>query len=103
MGEISINLCSDDHLLQINKKHLNHDYYTDIITFELSENNEISGDLYISTDRVLDNAKQLNITFHVELNRVIIHGILHLCGYKDKTKAQQKEMREKENYYLSLL
>jgi rRNA maturation RNase YbeY len=79
---------------------LNHDYYTDIITFDYSENDVVSGDLFISIDRVKDNAKTYCIGFDNELKRVVYHGILHLCGYKDKTEKDEKEMREKENYYL---
>jgi rRNA maturation RNase YbeY len=80
---------------------LNHDYYTDIITFDYSENDVVSGDLFISFDRVKDNANTYGISFENELKRVVYHGILHLCGYKDKTEKDVIEMREKENYYLS--
>jgi rRNA maturation RNase YbeY len=103
LGELSYNFCSDEHLLQINIEHLQHDFYTDIITFELNENKTIVGDVYISIDRVKDNAQQNNKTYSNELMRVIIHGALHLCGYKDKTKKEAALMREKEDYYLSLL
>lgn len=103
LGELSYNFCSDEHLLQINIDHLNHDFYTDIITFELNEDKTIIGDVYISIDRVKDNAKQNSKTFTNELMRVLIHGVLHLCGYKDKTKKDAALMREKEDYYLSLL
>ena len=104
LGFISISFCSDKHLLGINKSALQHDYYTDIITFQLNEKNEaIEGDLYISIDRVKDNAKTLGIRWREELKRVIVHGVLHLCGYKDKTKKDLELMRKKENEYLSLL
>jgi probable rRNA maturation factor len=103
LGNISFNLCSDEYLLQVNREHLNHDYYTDIITFDFCENNIISGDIYISVDRVRDNAKYIRKTISNELQRVIIHGVLHLCGYKDKKPADAKQMRDKEDYYLSLL
>jgi len=104
LGFISISFCSDTHLLGINKSALQHDYYTDIITFQLNEKNEaIEGDLYISIDRVKDNAKTLGIRWGEELKRVIVHGVLHLCGYKDKTKKDLELMRKKENEYLSLL
>jgi probable rRNA maturation factor len=103
LGELSYNFCTDEHLLQLNIDHLNHNFYTDIITFELNENNIIIGDIYISIDRVKDNAKQNNKTMSNELKRVIIHGALHLCGYKDKTKNDTARMRAKEDYYLSLL
>ena len=100
-GEITIIFCSDDYLLDKNRAYLNHDYYTDIITFDYSENDVVSGDLFISIDRVKDNANTYGISFDNELKRVVYHGILHLCGYKDKTEKDKKEMREKENYYLS--
>jgi rRNA maturation RNase YbeY len=102
-GEISFNFCSDRHLLKMNKKYLKHNFYTDIITFDFSENNLISGDIYISKDRVKENAAELNHTFHVELRRVMIHGVLHLCGHKDKSKADKEKMRKKEDQCLSLL
>lgn len=99
----NINLCSDEYLLEMNRTHLQHDYYTDIITFQLNNKNEpIETDLYISLDRVKDNAKSNGIAFKEELHRVIIHGILHCCGYKDKSKNDIKKMREKENEYLLL-
>jgi probable rRNA maturation factor len=102
INTISFNLCSDEYILQLNNEALKHDYYTDIITFELNEKNEpIEGDIYISIDRVKDNAKSLKIPFITELQRVLIHGILHLCGYKDKSTKEEKQMREKENYYLN--
>jgi rRNA maturation RNase YbeY len=103
LGELSYNFCTDEHLLGLNITHLNHDFYTDIITFELNENKTIIGDIYISIDRVKDNAKQNDKTFSNELKRVIVHGALHLCGFKDKTKKDATLMREKEDYYLSLL
>lgn len=102
IGEISIILTSDDFLLKINQEHLNHDYYTDIITFDYSIKDTINGDLFISIDRVNDNAKEFSVSFTNELSRVIIHGVLHLCGYKDKTPKEATLMREKENFYLSL-
>lgn len=101
-GSISFNFCSDDYLLEVNKEHLDHDFYTDIITFDFCENNIVSGDIYISIDRVRDNAQTEKQSPTKELHRVIIHGILHLCGYKDKKPAEARQMREKEDYYLSL-
>jgi probable rRNA maturation factor len=93
--------CSDEYLLSINKRFLQHDYYTDIITFNLaSENEKIVGEVYISIDRVRDNAKTLNEPFNRELQRVIFHGSLHLCGYRDKTKREIIIMRNKEDFYL---
>lgn len=99
-GDVSVIFCSDDYLLKINEQYLNHDYYTDIVTFDYVENSVISGDLFISVDRVEENASQLGVSFDEELCRVIFHGILHLCGYKDKTVAEKKLMREKEDFYL---
>lgn len=103
LGEISYNFCSDEELLKTNITYLNHDFYTDIITFELNENKLIIGDIYISIDRVKENAKSVGTSFSLELKRVLIHGVLHLCGYKDKSRKQQEIMRQKEDYYLSLL
>ncbi|NOY95947.1 MAG: rRNA maturation RNase YbeY [Chlorobi bacterium] len=102
-GEISIIFCTDDYLLKINKDFLNHDYYTDIITFNYVSGNIISGDLFISIERVKENAKFFNVKFIEELERVILHGILHLIGYDDKTTEQKEEIRKKENYYLRRL
>ena len=99
-GEITIVFCIDDYLLEINKTYLNHDFYTDIITFDYSGNDFVSGDLFISVDRVKDNAESFSVSFDNELKRVIYHGVLHLCGYKDKTENDEKEMREKENFYI---
>ncbi len=93
--------CSDEYLLKINRAVLNHDYYTDIITFPLSEKGEpIKAEIYVSIDRVKDNASIHNTTFGKELARVIAHGSLHLCGYKDKSKADIALMREKESSYI---
>ena len=101
-GDIVLIFCSDDYLLEINKKHLNHDYYTDIITFDYCVENIVSGDLYISVDRIKENAKTFEDTFINELTRVVIHGLLHLCGHNDKTEADQKNMRNLENKYLAI-
>lgn len=99
---LSYIFCSDKYLLNINKTHLNHNYYTDIITFDLSETNDaITGEIYISTDRVRDNAAALGVTIQEELHRVIFHGALHLCGYKDKTQKDQKAMRAEEDKLLA--
>ncbi|MFT3932268.1 MAG: rRNA maturation RNase YbeY [Chitinophagaceae bacterium] len=95
--------CSDEYLLDINKQFLQHDFYTDIITFNLAEKNTpVAGEIYISVDRVKDNAGSLNQSFKRELHRVIFHGVLHLCGYKDKNRKQEAEMRAMEDKYLSL-
>ena len=98
---LNVIFCRDETLLAINKQHLSHNFYTDIVTFDLSDGEEISAELYISTDRVLDNAKNLKVPFSNELLRVIFHGALHLCGYKDKSKTSQKEMRLREDFYLN--
>ena len=104
LNSINYIFCSDEHLLEVNKEYLNHDYYTDIITFNNSETEfEVESDIFISIDRVKDNSNSNKCSFEIELNRVMIHGVLHLIGYNDKTEAEQKEMREKENAYLSLL
>jgi rRNA maturation RNase YbeY len=93
--------CSDDYLLEINKQHLKHNYYTDIITFDLSEKpNSVIGEIYISVDRVRDNAQNYEVSFKQELLRVIFHGALHLCGLKDKTEKDQVLMRKAEDKYL---
>lgn len=94
--------CSDEYLLGINKNYLNHDYYTDIISFDLSSGPAIVGEIYISVDRVRENAIQFNTSFKQELHRVIFHGALHLCGYKDKTKTDRAFMRKKEQEYLEI-
>lgn len=103
LGPITVVLGTDDWLLEQNKLYLNHDYYTDIITFDYSEGSIISGDLLISIDRVYDNASIYNVSRETELNRVIVHGLLHLLGYNDESEEELKLMREKEDYYLSLL
>jgi probable rRNA maturation factor len=100
--EISYIFCSDAYLHQMNLEYLNHDTYTDIITFDYTENSVVSGDIFISIDRVKENAKKFNTTFLNELSRVIIHGVLHLVGYKDKSTEQKQVMRSKEDFYLTL-
>ncbi len=103
LEELNYIFCSDDHLLQINKDFLQHDYYTDIITFDLSDKGGgIRGEVYISIDRVKENALIHQTRFRNEILRVIFHGALHLCGYKDKKKSEIAEMRQKEDYYLRL-
>jgi rRNA maturation RNase YbeY len=101
-GDIAIVLCSDDYLLKVNQDFLNHDYYTDIITFDYCEDGIVNGDLLISLDRVSENSELEKTTVKDELHRVIFHGVLHLCGYKDKTKKDIELMRFKESYYLNL-
>jgi len=103
-GDIRYIFCSDEYLLEVNRKFLNHDYYTDIVTFPLSEKEEIiTGEIYISVDRIKENAGINNVDFENELARVIIHGVLHLLGYDDLNEDEKREMRAKENYYLNLL
>jgi rRNA maturation RNase YbeY len=101
LGDITVIFVTDGYLLDMNKKHLNHDYYTDIITFDYCEGNIISGDLFISLDRVRENASIFDTPFLLELKRVMIHGVLHLCGHKDKTKEEEENMRSLENKYLN--
>jgi rRNA maturation RNase YbeY len=103
LSELTYVFCSDEYLLQINKDFLQHDYYTDIITFDLSvSKEEISGEIYLSLDRVKDNALALGVGYQQELLRVIFHGALHLCGYKDKKKSEITEMRNREERYIRL-
>ncbi len=102
LGEINYIFCDDNYLVDINNKELKHNTLTDIISFDYTVGIIISGDIYISTERVQDNAIDLNVLFEDELHRVIIHGVLHYCGYKDKTVDEKVLMRSKEDYYLSL-
>ena len=101
MEELNIILCSDEYLYKMNVQYLQHKTYTDIITFDQGTTQKvINGELYISLDRVRDNAKTLNISLKDELHRVMVHGLLHLCGYGDKNPAAKKKMTSKEDYYL---
>ncbi len=102
LGDISIIFCSDNYLLDVNKKYLQHNYYTDIITFDYCEGNRLSGDLFISVDSVRLNAAEYGTSFEDELNRVIVHGLLHLMGYDDHTDDDITQMRAKENASLQL-
>lgn len=102
LNDLSIVFTDDDYLLEVNKQYLSHDYYTDVITFDYSEGNHVSGDIMISLPRVKENADTLKVSFEEELYRVVFHGLLHLCGYKDKLPADEQLMRKKENIYLSL-
>ena len=101
LGDISIIFCSDNYILDVNIKYLQHDYFTDIITFDYCEADRLNGDLFISIDSVRENASFYGTEFEDELNRVIVHGVLHLIGYDDHTEDDIKVMRAKENYYLS--
>lgn len=103
IGEINYIFCDDAYLNHINKEFLKHDSFTDIISFDYSLGKQISGDIYISIERVLDNAEKYNVTFENELRRVMIHGVLHYMGYKDKTTEEKKVMRLKENTTIYLL
>ena len=102
IGEVNIIFCSDPYILDVNINYLGNDYYTDIITFDYVEGDVLSGDLFISIDSVRENASFYRADFPTELRRVMVHGLLHLIGYDDHTPAEQKEMRSKEDYYLSL-
>lgn len=102
-GEINYIFCDDAYLLKLNVEYLEHDTLTDIISFDYTIGKQINGDVYISAERVIDNAKDYEVSFENEMSRVLIHGILHYCGYKDKTNVEEAEMRSKENYYISQL
>lgn len=101
-GDLCFVFTDDDHLLEVNKQYLQHDYYTDVITFDYSVGNVVSGDIMISLERIRDNAQQLSNAFESEFFRVCFHGVLHLCGYKDKSNTDEKTMRAKEDYYLKM-
>jgi len=101
LNELSYIFCTDNYLLEMNREHLNHDYYTDIITFNYNEDFSLSGDLFISYERVIDNAKLLNVEVYDELCRVMVHGVLHLLGFDDKSEEDAIVMRRKENEYLN--
>ena len=102
LGEINYIFCDDEYLLKKNQDFLNHDTLTDIITFDYSEENKLSADIFISIERVKENALIFAVPFEKELKRVIIHGILHLIGYKDKSEEETKTIRSKENFYLAI-
>jgi probable rRNA maturation factor len=102
VGNISYLFCTDEYLLQVNRQFLNHDFYTDIITFDYSEKKKIEGEIFVSIDRVKENAVKFKQPFQKELMRTIVHGVLHLCGYKDKNRADEKTMRMKEEEALQM-
>lgn len=102
VGNINYIFCDDEYLLKVNQDFLNHDYYTDIITFDYVKGKTISGDIFISLTRISENASTLSSSFEKELLRVLAHGVLHLCGYKDKSDEEEKEMRAKEDFYINL-
>ena len=95
-GEINYIFCDDNYLLEINQQYLDHDTLTDIISFDYSVGNEINGDVFVSVERVKENASDYKVTFHEEIQRVLVHGILHYCGYNDKTESDERIMRSKE-------
>jgi rRNA maturation RNase YbeY len=103
IGEINFVFCDDDYLHKMNVEFLNHDTLTDIISFDYTVGKIIQGDIFISTERVADNATDFKVNFKEELHRVMVHGILHYCGYKDKTEEDANMMRSKEDYYLKML
>jgi probable rRNA maturation factor len=102
VGEINYIFCDDEYLLQINQEHLQHDFYTDIISFDYTVGNEINGDVFVSVERVKDNALDFNVSFEEELKRVLVHGVLHYCGYKDKSEADVLLMRSKEDEKIAM-
>jgi len=101
-GEINYIFCDDEYLHKINLEYLNHDTLTDIISFDYTMGNELSGDIFVSVERVKDNAKDFNVVFEEELKRVLVHGVLHYCGYKDKGEAEEMMMRSKEDEKIAL-
>jgi rRNA maturation RNase YbeY len=102
-GDINYIFCNDEYLLNLNVEFLKHDSLTDIISFDYAVGKELHGDIFISIERVIDNAKSFEVSFEKELNRVLVHGVLHYCGYKDKSDKDVKVMREKEDHYLNEL
>ena len=101
LGDINYIFCDDDYLLKVNQDYLDHDYYTDIITFDYVKGKTISGDIFVSLPRILDNASALSQDSEKEFRRVLAHGLLHLCGYKDKTEEEESKMRQKEDFYIN--
>lgn len=102
LGDLNIILCTDSFLSELNQKYLSHDTLTDVITFDFSENNVLSGEIYISIDRIKENASIFGNAVYNELHRIMIHGLLHLCGYHDKSKKEKEQMTRKEDHYLSI-
>ncbi len=100
VGEIAYIFCDDEYLLSVNKTYLQHDFYTDIITFDYVKGHTINADIFVSLPRVLENSESLSTSYDQEFHRVLAHGLLHLCGYKDKTEQEESLMRQKENFYL---
>lgn len=102
IGNITYIFCSDEYLLEMNQQYLQHNDFTDVITFDYTENDKVSGDIFISVDRILDNSTQFKTSIDDELHRVMIHGVMHLCGYKDKKPGERANMTRKENQYLGM-
>jgi rRNA maturation RNase YbeY len=102
-GDLCFIFGADDFLLDINIKHLEHNYYTDVITFDYTVDNTVSGDIFVSVERVDENARNFGVSFNHELSRVMYHGVLHLCGYNDKSEEEKQIMRAKEDFYLTTL
>ena len=102
IGDINIIFCSDNYILDVNMRYLQHDYFTDIITFDYCEGKVLSGDLFISVDSVRENANEYGVEFDEELHRVMVHGLLHLIGYDDHSPEEEREIHEKEDYYLNM-
>lgn len=102
LGDVNYIFCSDEYLLEVNKQYLDHDYYTDIITFDYVEGERISGDIFVSVDRVKENAGQFGVGFDIELRRILVHGVLHLIGFPDKEPDEKKLMTSKEDQYLAI-
>jgi len=102
VGEVDYVFCSDDYLLELNQEFLNHDTLTDIIPFDNKVGQTVHGEIYISTDRVKENSLEYEVTFEHELARVLVHGVLHLCGYRDKTNQEQEVMRGREDYWINM-
>lgn len=102
LGDVNYIFCSDEYLLEVNKQYLDHDYYTDIITFDYVEGERISGDIFVSVDRVKENAGQFGVSFDIELRRILVHGVLHLIGFPDKEPDEKKLMTSKEDQYLAI-
>jgi rRNA maturation RNase YbeY len=103
IGDLCFIFCTDKVLLEMNKQYLEHYYYTDVITFDYTVDNTVSGDIFISVERVEENADKFGVSFDHELSRVMYHGVLHLCGYKDNSEDEERMMRDKENFYLETL
>ena len=103
LGDINYIFCDDEYLLKVNQDYLQHDYYTDIITFDYVKGKTISGDIFVSLERIKDNAEMLGKDYPSEFRRVVAHGVLHLCGYKDKSPEDEKLMREKEDFYIKFI